>query len=252
MMKSFYDALAPYYKYIYPNWDASVKRQAASLNLVIREFIGEDAHTVLDAACGIGTQSIGLAKLGYKITASDISDREIEQAKLEAARYGATIKFQTTDMRKVWEAHHKQFDVVIACDNAVPHLLSNEEILRAFKQFYQCTKLGGGCIISVRDYAQVERKVHHKKIYPRLVHPTKDGQVVMFDVWDFFDENHYEITTYYLEDTGGPEIKTEAIRGGKTYCVEIATIERLFEKAGFSKVISRKDRFFQPLIIAVK
>jgi SAM-dependent methyltransferase len=252
MTKSFYKALAPYYKYIYPNWDASVKRQASALDSIICEFIGENAQTVLDAACGIGTQSIGLANLGYQLTASDISNGEIKQAKVEAARHDTAIEFQVADMRQTWEVYQRQFDVVIACDNSVPHLLTNEEISQAFKQFYQCTKPGGGCIITVRDYAQLERKANQKEMYPRLVHPAENGHIVMFDVWDFYAADHYEITTYLIEDAGGPDVKAEVIRGGKYYCVEIPTLERLFLEAGFGEVTVLRDRFFQPLILALK
>ncbi len=252
MTKSYYDALTPYYKLIYPNWDVSVKRQAGELDRVIREFAGERAITILDAACGIGTQSIGLADLGYQVTASDISGREIEYAKEEAARYGLRIQFQEADMLQAWEIQQKQFDVVIACDNAIPHLLSVEEIHQAFTQFYQCTKLGGACIISVRDYAQLARKAHQKQLIPRLVHPIKDGQIVMFDVWHYYDDNHYEITTYLVEDNGSANVKTEAIRGGKYYCVEISVLERLMIETGFQQVSVLRDRFFQPLLVANK
>jgi len=84
MVEAYYDKLAPYYKYIYADWEKSVEVQAAALDEVIREFFGTQAYTVLDAACGIGTQSIGLAKLGYKVTGSDISPGAIPIANQEA------------------------------------------------------------------------------------------------------------------------------------------------------------------------
>ena len=251
MTETYYNHLAPYYKFIYPNWDRSVQLQAEALDGVIREFIGETSKTVLDVACGIGTQSIGLAKIGYKVTSSDLSSAEVEQARQEALRYGVQIEFQVVDMRQVWETYQKQFDVVIACDNSVPHLLDDDEILMAFRQFYKCTKSGGSCIITVRDYAQLERKDKQKQMYPRLVHPTDNGQVVMFDVWDF-DGDHYEITTYLVDDVGKSTAQTQVLRGGKYYCVEISTLEKLFTEAGFREVKTLRDRFFQPLLIAIK
>lgn len=251
MTDNYYNDLAPYYKYIYPNWDASVQRQAEALDSVIREFFGEKSKTVLDVACGIGTQSIGLAHLGFEVTASDLSSGEVEQARKEALIQGVQIEFRVADMRQVWQTYQRQFDVVIACDNSVPHLLSDGELLAAFKQFYQCTKPGGGSIISVRDYAQLESKDSQKQIYPRLVHPTDNGQVVMFDVWDF-DGPNYEITTYIVDDTGGAVAKTQILRGGKYYCVEIPTLERLFKEAGYREVTTLRDRFFQPLLVAKK
>jgi SAM-dependent methyltransferase len=251
MTENYYNHLAPYYKFIYPDWDKSVQRQAGALDAVIKEFVGGTSKTVLDVACGIGTQSIGLAKIGYKVTSSDLSSAEIEQARKEAIRYGVQIEFQVVDMRQVWETYQKQFDVVVACDNSVPHLLSNDEILLAFRQFYQCTKPGGCCIISVRDHALLERKGRQKQMFPRLVHPTNSGQIVLFDVLDF-DGDYYEITTYIVEDTGKPTTQTQVVRGGKYYCVEIATLEKLFKEAEFREVKTLRDRFFQPLLIAMK
>ena len=251
MTEAYYNNLAPYYKFIYPNWDASVQRQAGALDSVIREFVSEAASTVLDATCGIGTQSIGLAKLGYHVTASDLSSAEVEQARREAARHNVQIEFQVADMRQVWETHQKEFDVVIACDNSVPHLLTNEEILLAFRQFFKCTKSGGCCIITVRDYTQLERSGKRKEMYPRLVHQTDGGQIVMFDVWDF-DGDYYEITSYIVDDVGKSVAQTQVLRGGKYYCVEIPTLEKLFREAGFRDVNTLRDRFFQPLLIATK
>ncbi len=251
MKQAYYDTLAPYYKLIYQDWDKSIQKQAEILDSIIHEFIGKDAKTVVDVACGIGTQSIGLAKLGYRVTASDISSGEIDQARHEVSRHGVQIEFQVADMRQAWDTYRNQFDIVIACDNAVPHLLSENEILLAFRQFYECTKPGGGCIITVRDYTQVERHDKQKQLYPRLVHQTGYGQVIMFGVWDF-DGDFYEITTYLVEDKGKPTAKTRIFQGGKYFCVEIPTLERLFRDAGYREVHTLRDRFFQPLIIAIK
>ncbi len=43
MIETFYDQLAPYYKYLYADWEASVQRQVVALDGVVREFFGLDA-----------------------------------------------------------------------------------------------------------------------------------------------------------------------------------------------------------------
>jgi hypothetical protein len=90
-----------------------------------------------------------------------------------------------------------------------------------------------------------------KKIFPRTIHPIDGGQLVMVDVWDFAGDQ-YEITTYNIEDKGGEQAAAQIVHGGRYYCVEILSLERLFLDAGFKKVQTLKDRFFQPLIVAVK
>jgi cyclopropane fatty-acyl-phospholipid synthase-like methyltransferase len=90
--EDFYDALAPFYHLIYPDWHASSARQAAALDAVIRAELGDaDGRTVLDVACGIGTQALGMAALGYAVTASDLSAGAVRRLRGEAAARGLSI-----------------------------------------------------------------------------------------------------------------------------------------------------------------
>ena len=81
----FYAGLTPLYHLVYPDWEKSLKRQADMLDSVILEIWGA-ASEVLDVSCGIGTQTLGLAGLGYVVTASDLSSEEVNRAKQETAR----------------------------------------------------------------------------------------------------------------------------------------------------------------------
>lgn len=249
MLESFYDQLAPFYKYIFQDWNASVERHASILDEVIHEYFGRDIHSILDAACGIGTQTLGLAEKGYRVTASDISKGAVERARLEATLRNLDIHFYYADMRNLEQTFHTKFDLVIACDNAVPHLLSDAEIYQAFRQFYQVTSQTGGCIISVRDYDTMERG--GRKLYPRQVHDIPQGKIVVFDCWDF-NGDIYDITMYVVEDTGQNTAKTYVIRGGRYYCVSISTLEELMKQAGFINVVTLKNRYFQPLLVGLK
>ncbi len=249
MIAEFYDQLAPYYTYLYADWEASVRRQAAVLTGIVREFFGADAQRILDAACGIGTQSIGLAAAGYSLTASDISPVEVERARQIAQQRQLPIDFHVADMRQLRAVIPEQFDVVIACDNAVPHLLTDSDILQAFQQFHDCTTARGGCIISVRDYANLERG--GQQLHPRLTHEVPGGRIVMFDRWEF-DGDYYDLTIYAVEDRGQPAAVTHILRGGRYYCVTIDRLEQLLKQAGFQQVITLRERFFQPVLVGIK
>src|SRR3989442_12126191 len=80
----FYDQLAPFYHLIYPDWEASMTQQATALDSIIQEYWGAETTTILDVACGIGTQALGLAQLGYQVTASDLSRAAVARARREA------------------------------------------------------------------------------------------------------------------------------------------------------------------------
>lgn len=138
----FYDQLSPFYHVIYPDWEASVRRQSFQLDAIVREIWGPHVRTILDAACGIGTQAIGRSQLGYLVTALDISPGAIERTEGEAARRELVINFSLADLRTLSSSHRELFDLVIACDNSIPHLLSDDEIRIAFGEMNRCRAAG--------------------------------------------------------------------------------------------------------------
>jgi SAM-dependent methyltransferase len=249
VIEAYYNQLAPFYRYLFPDWERSVLWHAEVMDEVIQEYFGSRVRRVLDAACGIGTQSVGLAQLGYEITASDISETELSLAQEEAARRSLSLKFEVGDMRELNQVHEDKFDLVIACDNAIPHLLTEEDIILAFEQFYAITADNGGCIISVRDYANMD--LEGRKIYPRITHSIPGGRLILFDIWEY-DDPYYDFTTYIVEDQGETVAKTHIIRGGRYYCVTIPTLKRLLMKAGFRKVAVVREKYHQPILVGIK
>jgi SAM-dependent methyltransferase len=244
----FYDEFAPYYHLIYPDWDKSIARQAGHLKSIIDEFCENEAARVLDVACGIGTQSIGLAQLGFEVTASDVSPKEIERARREAAQRKLKIDFSVADMRSAFDHHQRTFDVVIACDNAIPHLLSDEDILKAFEQLYLCTAAGGCCIVSVRDYGAMELTGTQVKTHG--LRQEGDTRYLVFQVWEF-DGPIYELSMYVIEDKRHAGCAARVMRT-KYYAVSTDKLTELMTAAGFQHVRRLDDRFFQPVLVGLR
>lgn len=64
-VKECYDELADHYHLIFENWDASIARQASAIAPILERECGPARMTrVLDCACGIGTQVLGLTEIG--------------------------------------------------------------------------------------------------------------------------------------------------------------------------------------------
>jgi glycine/sarcosine N-methyltransferase len=158
MIVGFYDEFSADYHLAYGgNWEAAVERQGQALDELIREELPE-AQNVLDCSCGIGTQAIGIARLGYRVTGTDVSEREIERARREADRAGVEASFSVADFRDL-SGVKGEFDVVISCDNAVPHLLDAADIPKALAQMRSKLRRGGLVVITMRDFdkALIER-----------------------------------------------------------------------------------------------
>ena len=91
MNNGLYDELAESYHLIFDDWDAAILRQRDVLaRLLPVPAVGK---RVLDCACGIGTQAIGLAMLGYSVEGSDPSGPSINRARREATARGLKAKF---------------------------------------------------------------------------------------------------------------------------------------------------------------
>jgi SAM-dependent methyltransferase len=245
-MDDFYDRLAPLHDLIFVDWDASMDRQAGQLAEIIGDRWGPGVRTILDLACGIGTQAIGLAKQGFAVTASDLSARAVERAEVEARQRGVEIDFSVCDMRVAHNHHRCEFDLVIACDNAIPHLLDDDKILLAFRQMRECTRPGGGCLVTVRDYDREERG--RGLIKPYGVRDRDGKRFVIFQVWDFVGDI-YDLAMYFVVDDGGWQPKTHVMRS-KYYAIGTNRLMELMRHAGFASVERLDGKLYQPVLIA--
>jgi len=126
-VREFYDELAPLYHLVYEDWEASVARQGAALASLIAECWGADARAVLDAALGIGTQALGLIRRGFRVTGSDVSIGAVSRARREAATRDLPLVSLVADFRAL-PVRSAAFDVVLVCDNALPHLDGDADI----------------------------------------------------------------------------------------------------------------------------
>ena len=262
-VQTFYDRMAPFYHLIFPDWERSIERHAQMLDAVIRGRWDEATPRraeLLDVACGIGTQALGLARLGYRVTASDLSPAAVRRARAEAEARGLSISVSVADMREAYAHHGRAFDVVLACDNALPHLLTDDDLFAALCQLYRCTRGGGGCLISVRDYAQMERVAtdHPRGAGVQLYGIREENGVrtLVFQARRFrqaprFGGQIYDVEMYFVEDTGEDTCETHVMRT-RYYAVDTNTLIGLMERARYVDVQRLDGVYFQPLLVGTR
>src|SRR4051794_4862122 len=103
---TFYDGLAGDYHLLFEDWPKAVRWQGGLIDRLLREQLGPGPYAVLDWCCGIGTQAIGLALLGHRVHATDLSEAAVERARHEATAFGASLTFGVADMRTLPEQVH--------------------------------------------------------------------------------------------------------------------------------------------------
>lgn len=249
IIQSFYDNMASQYDKLFLDWQATTQEQAVILNKLLEENGFKKDATILDCACGIGTQAIGLAALGYCVTASDISDGELAQAGSRAANNHVQIRFAHADFCALQETFSEQFDIVICMDNALPHMLSTSALESAITSITGRIAPGGMFVASIRDY---DALLAEKPPYsPPYIHKTKTGQRVCFQTWSWNDDR-YKLTQYIIDDE-------EALQISKFDCEYRATrreeLTSLLLKSGCADVVWKfpeETGFYQPIVIARK
>ncbi|HTL89889.1 MAG TPA: class I SAM-dependent methyltransferase [Leptolyngbya sp.] len=245
----FYDQLAPFYHILYSDWDAAIAQQSAQLSAIVRSQWGNQIQTILDVSCGVGTQALGLVAQGYQVTASDLSRQSIERAQREAQTRNLDIDFSVCDMRAGHRHHQAEFDVVISCDNSIPHLLNDAEILTALEQLYACTRPNGGCLLTIRDYDKEPRGTGIVKPYG--IRTGSGKRYLVFQVWDFVGEV-YDLSMYFVEDDQLRDRAVTTVMRSRYYAIAPHHLMMLMERVGYHSVTRLDDQFFQPVLVGTK
>lgn len=245
---SFYEVLADYYHLIFEDWDRSIQRQASILDSVISKQLPGQHLRILDCACGIGTQSLGLAARGHHLLGCDLSPAEVRRATREAQQRGLDIEFLVSDMTSLKEIPQTGFDVVSAFDNALPHPTS-DDLIRAVGAMAGKLKPDGLFIASIRDYDSLLQQ------RSTMQEPAFFGDVgsrrIIHQVWDWTDAAEYTLHMY---------ITVESDQGWRTHhfvseyrCVRRQELSVALRSVGFQEPIwlmPAESGYYQPLVLA--
>lgn len=107
-----------------------------TIEKVLRKY---KSKSVLDMACGTGSQVFYLINLGYKVVGSDFSPGLLEIARSKALKQNIATEFINGDMRNL---QVDEFDAVITIDNAIGHLVKSDFNI-AISNIYKNLKSGG-------------------------------------------------------------------------------------------------------------
>lgn len=243
----FYDDLADAYHLLFEDWDKAIARQAHTLNELIRSKLGQESLKFHDCACGIGTQSIGLAALGHNVSGSDLSRAAIQRARREAVGRGLTAEFRVSDMTALAEYPSGQFDVLGAFDNALPHL-SADQLKSAATSFQRLLRPGGIFVASIRDYDDL---IH---IRPAFQGPSFFGSAgarrIVHQLWEWIDDDAYDVHQYLSLER---EDRWEVLHFATRYrCLLRAELIQVLLDTGFANVewlMPISTGYYQPIVI---
>lgn len=229
----FYDDLAEDYHLIYADWRQSVRRQGEVLDRLVRARHGGSPRSVLDGSCGIGTQAIGLALRGYTVHASDISAAAVARAQREAAVFEVDIAFDVADLRTMAESVPGTFDIVLSCDNSLPHLLTDADIDAALRNMRAKLAPDGLLLIGLRDYDALVAE--RPRLTPAQLTGDPDHPAITFQHWEWADDGSTYDLTLFLTRRQADGWHTTA-RTTRYRALRRDDLERMLARAGFDDI----------------
>ena len=250
--RDFYDELADEYHLIFGDWDREVTRQGEVLDALLRQQTGAERLSVLDCSCGIGTQAIGLALRGHGLSATDISPESVRRAEEEAKRFGVEITFGVADFRALEDRLEGTFDAVICCDNALPHMLAREDLLRAASSIRSRLKEGGIFVASIRDYDQLLRE-RPSATTPKVMDVAGERRRIYFQVWDWEPDSLTYTVNLFLVDQQEQDQWQTRHHQARYRALTTDELTGVLEEAGFSQITwhaPSESSYYQPIVTA--
>jgi hypothetical protein len=85
------------------------------------------------------------------------------------------------------------------------------------------------------------------QMVPFGVRETPAGRVAVFQVWDFLDSSHYDLSMVFVHDLDG--VPRAQVFRSRYHAVGLSELEELLRQAGFLAVERIAGQFFQPILV---
>jgi SAM-dependent methyltransferase len=184
------------------------------------------------------------------VTGTDISANAIERAQYEATERALDVRLAVADMRSVHEVAPGPFDAVICCDNALPHLLNDDDLDTALQSIRRTLRAGGVFLASVRDYDQL--RADRPTGIPSVVRERPEGREIYGQTWEWLDGgSQIRIHLFFLRERAGAwssEVHTTTYRP-----VTRDQLNAALARAGFVDVTwlaPAESGYYQPMVTA--
>lgn len=139
MVTNNYTAFAKHYDVLMS--DVNYQEIAQKINNIVNEYF-PDANYLVDLACGTGTLSEELTKLGFNVLGVDISQEMLSIAQDKKVNSGLSMQYVFGDMTS-WLLTENRADVIVCMLDSLNHLDNFDEIKKTFYNAYNSLTNGG-------------------------------------------------------------------------------------------------------------
>ena len=229
-----YSSFAEFYDSLTTN--ISYEARAKYFKKLIEKFFGK-AELVLDLACGTGNLSFELEKLGYDVTAVDISEEMLMTAREKAMTEESHILFLCQDMSEI--DLYGTMDAVVCALDSLNHLTNGEDVGKTFLRLSNFVTDNGVFIFDVNTLYKHQRVLGNNtfvydtdEVYCVWQNNLSDEDDSVVDIClDFFETDEEDPDCYY---------RSQEIFSEKAYSID--ELEKWLNEAEFDiKAIYDED-----------
>ena len=165
---------------------------------------------------------------------------------------GAVLTFDVAEFCELEDRIEGLFDVVIACDNSLPHLLDDKDLLKAARIIWSKLNPNGLLVASIYDYDSIfERKPRTTGI---KFFDDSGIRRIIFQIWDWNSDGRTYKFQHFVTKEDGEEWQTTCRRAEYRALLR-DELSEILGQAGFSGVtwlFPETSGYFQPVVTGVK
>ncbi|WP_425447230.1 class I SAM-dependent methyltransferase [Dethiothermospora halolimnae] len=209
----------------------SEKQQEKFSHFYKQVFSQYNISSIHDCSVGAGGTTIPLAKLGYKVSGSDLSENLLKKAKENFKKEGYNVELFTSDFRKLGERLPNTYDCIISTGNSLPHV-NNKDVCNFIKSVSTKINKDGFLFIDMRNWDKI---LNEKPIFnardPLVM--TEEEHVSLYQIWDWHDDGSVDFIFVTSTDKNGKHEESSFNYAPTYYPLKYKDYEKMLSDHGF-------------------
>lgn len=223
----FYDGFADIYDEMI-DWEARLAQEQEHFHSLFQKH---GVKRILDVACGTGMHCIMFAKMGYKVVGADNSPSMLEFAKKNATKAGVKgVKFVEGEFTTLTQSVKRPFNAIVCLGNSIPHLVNDDDIVVALREFYELLRPSGLLVIQTVHF---DHYLDCSESAVAVTEGHRDGRPVTF-------RRHYEFKgtklVFHVSVYDGGSRELLENYSSPINPIRRERLETFLEKVGFSDI----------------
>ncbi len=175
------------------------------------EVVLKDKHINMIHDCSYGTGNLTneLARMGFQVSGSDISEDMLIQSEMKLKEEGLALKLTQCDFRELSKKIDQQFDCVMTTGNSLAHV-SNSDVKLVLSEMAKLVKENGYIYIDTRNWDKILSTGQRFYYYPPII--NDDERINAMQVWDYNNDSTITFNILYYFEREGQIYKKEEFK----------------------------------------